>query len=249
MSAPAKLWDKGYTLDPRVERFEVGDSLAYDQRLVVADVLGSIAHAAGLVKIGLLPEADFHALRVGLAEIAALDARGDVRAGAGRRGRAHQDRELAGRQRRRGRQEHPHRPLAQRPGAGRPAPLRPRCRAAGRSGRAGGGRGAARPGPPARADADAGLHAHAARHALLGRRLGRGLRRGAAGRPDAAGRRRGAQRPVPARLGRLLRRAAAARAPVRQRPARLRARAAQRALRPEHARQVRGRDCRRRWRR
>ena len=76
MSAPAKLWDKGYTLDPRIERFEVGDSLVWDQRLVVPDVLGSIAHAAGLVKIGLLPEASFHALRVGLAEIAALDGRG-----------------------------------------------------------------------------------------------------------------------------------------------------------------------------
>lgn len=72
-----KLWDKGYQLDPRVERFEISDDLVYDQRLVLPDVLGSIAHAAGLVKIGVLPVDDFHALRAGLARVAALDAAGE----------------------------------------------------------------------------------------------------------------------------------------------------------------------------
>jgi argininosuccinate lyase len=72
-----KLWEKGYEVDPRIEKFEISDHLQYDQRMVKADVLGSIAHAAGLVKIGILPEETFHALRAELAEIAKLDAQGD----------------------------------------------------------------------------------------------------------------------------------------------------------------------------
>jgi argininosuccinate lyase len=67
-----KLWDKGYELDPRVERFEISDALVYDQRLVVADALGSIGHAAGLAKAGLLPVETFHALRKELAHIVEL---------------------------------------------------------------------------------------------------------------------------------------------------------------------------------
>ena len=67
-----KLWDKGYELDPRVERFEISDDLVYDQRLVVADALGSIGHAAGLAKAGLLPVKTFHALRKELAHIVEL---------------------------------------------------------------------------------------------------------------------------------------------------------------------------------
>jgi len=74
--AATKLWEKGYTLDPRVERFEISDDLVYDQRLVLPDVLGSIAHAAGLAKIGVLTVEQFEGLQAGLAEIAALDEQG-----------------------------------------------------------------------------------------------------------------------------------------------------------------------------
>jgi argininosuccinate lyase len=72
-----KLWDKGYELDPRIERFEVSDDLVYDRRLILPDVLGSIAHAAMLAKIGLLPVETFHALHAELANIAALAATGE----------------------------------------------------------------------------------------------------------------------------------------------------------------------------
>ncbi len=72
-----KLWDKGYELDPRVERFEISDDLVYDQRLVVADALGSIGHAAGLAKAGLLPVETFHALRKELAHIVELAEAGE----------------------------------------------------------------------------------------------------------------------------------------------------------------------------
>jgi argininosuccinate lyase len=73
MTATAKkLWAKGYDLNPLIEAFEVGDDLSYDNRLVLPDVLGSIAHAAGLAKIGILDWEDFWALHAGLAQIAGL---------------------------------------------------------------------------------------------------------------------------------------------------------------------------------
>lgn len=72
-----KLWDKGYEIDPRIQRFEISDALVYDQRLVVADALGSIGHAAGLVKAGLLPVETFHALRKELAHIVELAEAGE----------------------------------------------------------------------------------------------------------------------------------------------------------------------------
>ena len=76
-TAPAKLWDKGYDLNPLIEAFEVGDDVAYDNRLVMPDVLGSIAHAAGLLKIGVLDQASFEALHRGLVQIAGLHAQGE----------------------------------------------------------------------------------------------------------------------------------------------------------------------------
>lgn len=69
---PTKLWDKGYDLNPLIEAFEVGDDVAYDNRLVMPDVLGSIAHAAGLAKIGILDQESFAALHKGLVQIAEL---------------------------------------------------------------------------------------------------------------------------------------------------------------------------------
>ncbi len=74
---PAKLWDKGYDLNPLIEAFEVGDDVAYDNRLVMPDVLGSIAHAAGLAKIGILDRETFLALHEGLATIARLHEQGE----------------------------------------------------------------------------------------------------------------------------------------------------------------------------
>ena len=50
----AKLWDKGYGIDPEVEQFTVGEDYRLDAALVRADCLGSAAHAAMLAKIGVL---------------------------------------------------------------------------------------------------------------------------------------------------------------------------------------------------
>jgi len=50
----AKLWDKGYEIDPEIERFTVGEDHRLDRALVRADVLGSMAHATMLAAVGLL---------------------------------------------------------------------------------------------------------------------------------------------------------------------------------------------------
>jgi argininosuccinate lyase len=50
----AKLWEKGYELEPEVERFTVGQDYLLDRALVRMDVLGSAAHATMLAKVGLL---------------------------------------------------------------------------------------------------------------------------------------------------------------------------------------------------
>jgi len=50
----AKLWDKGYGIDPEVEQFTVGEDHRLDAALVRADCLGSAAHATMLAKIGVL---------------------------------------------------------------------------------------------------------------------------------------------------------------------------------------------------
>ena len=54
-----KLWDKGYQLDREVERFTVGEDYVLDEALIEADVLGSIAHARMLQKIGILSAREF----------------------------------------------------------------------------------------------------------------------------------------------------------------------------------------------
>ena len=49
-----KLWEKGYQLDKAIEKFTVGEDYLFDQSLVRVDVLGSIAHAKMLHRIGVL---------------------------------------------------------------------------------------------------------------------------------------------------------------------------------------------------
>ena len=50
----AKLWEKGYQLDELVEEFTTGSDNLLDLELVVADCVGSIAHARMLESIGIL---------------------------------------------------------------------------------------------------------------------------------------------------------------------------------------------------
>ena len=64
-----KLWAKGVKLNKLVESFTVGMDWQLDGRLVTADVLGSLAHAAMLQSIDILPPKQSAALREGLLQI------------------------------------------------------------------------------------------------------------------------------------------------------------------------------------
>ncbi len=70
-TTPTKLWQKGYTTHPLIEEYLTGD-VAFDNRLVEADVLGSIAHARMLGKIGLLTAEEVTTLTNELTQIIAL---------------------------------------------------------------------------------------------------------------------------------------------------------------------------------
>jgi argininosuccinate lyase len=61
-----RLWDKGAPLDDRVLRYTAGEDFALDERLVLYDVLASIAHAEMLHEQKLLSAADLEAIRGGL---------------------------------------------------------------------------------------------------------------------------------------------------------------------------------------
>ena len=67
----AKLWDKGYGIDPEIERFTVGEDYLLDRDLVRADCLGSAAHATMLAHIGVLSARERDRLIAGLRKVLA----------------------------------------------------------------------------------------------------------------------------------------------------------------------------------
>src|SRR5208282_3599143 len=73
----AKLWEKTYRLNTLMEAFTVGEDPAMDARLVNADCVASMAHAAMLGKIGVLPSAELAALQAELARIIEQNDRGE----------------------------------------------------------------------------------------------------------------------------------------------------------------------------
>jgi argininosuccinate lyase len=68
-----KLWKKNIELDPRIERYTVGDDTQLDLRLVQYDCEASIAHARMLGKIGILKAGEVKKLVAGLRDIQKLD--------------------------------------------------------------------------------------------------------------------------------------------------------------------------------
>lgn len=65
----AKIWDKGYDANKRVEEFTVGNDRELDLRLAKHDIRGSMAHIKMLVKIGLIEANEEKALRAELLNI------------------------------------------------------------------------------------------------------------------------------------------------------------------------------------
>lgn len=71
-----KLWISSKRLDPTVEAFETKEDLYWDQKLLPYDVLGSIAHAKMLKKIGVLSSSELNKLLKGFLEILRLNKNG-----------------------------------------------------------------------------------------------------------------------------------------------------------------------------
>lgn len=61
-----KLWDKGTSVEAKVERFTVGKDRELDAWLAPYDLLGTLAHTRMLAEIGLLEEVEYHQLRTEL---------------------------------------------------------------------------------------------------------------------------------------------------------------------------------------
>ena len=74
-----KLWSKGYELEPAVERFGAARNAALDAELARHDLWGSMAHARMLRHVGLLDEAEWHALDEGLRALLAEAEHGGLR--------------------------------------------------------------------------------------------------------------------------------------------------------------------------
>ena len=65
------IWDHGGAVDAEMLRFTIGDDWLQDRRLVEVDILGSMAHAEGLERAGLLEADDLAAIRGGLEQLLA----------------------------------------------------------------------------------------------------------------------------------------------------------------------------------
>ncbi|MBI3297129.1 MAG: argininosuccinate lyase [Elusimicrobia bacterium] len=66
----SKLWQvEGQTLDEAVQRFTVGEDPVLDRRLLPYEVTGTLAHAKGLVKLGLLSDGEWRAIRTELGRL------------------------------------------------------------------------------------------------------------------------------------------------------------------------------------
>ena len=57
-----KLWDKGFSTDKKIDLFTVGNDRELDLVLAKYDVIGSIAHAKMLHKIGLLTTSEIDSI-------------------------------------------------------------------------------------------------------------------------------------------------------------------------------------------
>ncbi|WP_115460693.1 argininosuccinate lyase [Winogradskyella aurantiaca] len=64
-----KLWDKGYSIDKKIESFTVGNDREIDLKIAKYDVQASMAHAVMLQSIGLLSEVELGKLIASLNEL------------------------------------------------------------------------------------------------------------------------------------------------------------------------------------
>ena len=72
-----KLWDKGFSTDKKIDLFTVGNDRELDLVLAKYDVIGSLAHAKMLYKIGLLSKEEIDAVEKELGLISERIEKGD----------------------------------------------------------------------------------------------------------------------------------------------------------------------------
>ncbi len=72
-----KLWDKGFSTDKKIDLFTVGNDRELDLVLAKYDVIGSLAHAKMLHKIGILTADEIEQVEKELAKITTLIEKGD----------------------------------------------------------------------------------------------------------------------------------------------------------------------------
>ena len=65
-----KLWDKGYSIDKKIEQFTVGNDREIDMHIAKYDVQASIAHATMLASIDIITADELKDLKKGLQELA-----------------------------------------------------------------------------------------------------------------------------------------------------------------------------------
>ena len=61
-----KLWDKGYSIDKKIELFTVGNDREIDMHIAKYDVEASRAHAVMLESIGIISSEELEQLKSGL---------------------------------------------------------------------------------------------------------------------------------------------------------------------------------------
>jgi argininosuccinate lyase len=71
------IWDRGDAIDAQMLRFTIGDDWRMDARLVEQDIEGSLAHAEGLLRAGLIDEDAHTAIQEGLIFLRASFAKGE----------------------------------------------------------------------------------------------------------------------------------------------------------------------------
>jgi len=72
-----KLWDKGYSIDKKIEQFTVGNDREIDLHIAKYDVQASLAHAIMLESIGIITSEELEQLKLGLSTIATTIENGD----------------------------------------------------------------------------------------------------------------------------------------------------------------------------
>ena len=65
-----KLWDKGFSIDKKIEQFTVGNDREIDMHIAKYDVQASLAHAIMLASIGIITSDELQELKAGLKELA-----------------------------------------------------------------------------------------------------------------------------------------------------------------------------------